>query len=47
MIDFNWYGFNIRRVMNLMPTHSPTASPGGAVTVRALYWRGFSFYLSI
>ena len=48
MIDFYRYGFSIRDVMNLMPTQQPTTASSGAVTsVRAIYWRGFSFYLSI
>ena len=48
MIDFYWYGFNIRRVMNPVLIQLLTLFPSGAVVaVRAPYWRGFSFYLSI
>ncbi|MED5347004.1 MAG: hypothetical protein VYE01_03500 [Pseudomonadota bacterium] len=48
MIDFYWYGFNIRRAMDPVLTQLPTLFPSGAViAVRTPYWRGFSFYLSI
>lgn len=48
MIDFYWYGFNVSKVMNPVLTQSSTPFPRGAViAVRAPYWRGFSFYLSI